>query len=188
MAWHSGVRAISIMLLQFHRTQKKWYVLKSSPNKLEVLKEGVDENIHDADTDDTLRVDAQGSDFFFHINDQLVAQLTDADYSAGEIGFYVESFDSPNTHIHFDKLTIRDLKLDLICRIEGTVYVRSGPGKTYPQTALLSDGDIVQALGISPNQWIEIKMEGSADLGWASYSEGYMSCTPTIDLFPIVNP
>jgi hypothetical protein len=89
---------------------KKWYVLKSSPNQLEVLTEGVDENIHDADTDDTLRVDAQGSDFFFHINDQLVGQLTDADYSAGEIGFYVESFDSPNTHIHFDDLTIRDFE------------------------------------------------------------------------------
>ena len=167
---------------------KKWFVLKNSPNGVTVLTEGTDENIHDMDNDDTLRVDAQGPNFLFHLNDQLISQASDPDYASGEIGFYVESFDSPNTHIHFDNLTIQDLKLDLICRIEGTVYVRSGPGKTYPQTALLSDGDTVKALGISPNQWIEIKAEGSEAPGWASYSEGYMSCTPTIDLFPIVSP
>ncbi len=83
---------------------KKWFVLKSSPNALVVLKEGVDQDIHDLDTDDALRVDAKGSDFAFHINDQLVAQITDADYAAGEVGFYVESFDSQNTHIHFELL------------------------------------------------------------------------------------
>jgi len=86
---------------------KKWYVLKSSPNALTVLKEGTDEDIHDLDTDDTLRVDAGGSSLAFHINDRLVDQITDEDYSGGEIGFYVESFDSPNTHIHFDDLVVR---------------------------------------------------------------------------------
>ena len=168
---------------------KKWFVLKSSPNGITVLTEGTDENIHELDNDDTLRVDAQGANFLFHLNDQLIGQATDADYASGEIGFYVESFDSPNTHIHFDKLTIRDLTLDLMCTInEGTVYVRSGPGKTYAQIAVLSDGDTVKALGISPNQWIKIIVEGSNDPGWVSYSEGYMSCTPTVDLFPIVSP
>ncbi len=29
----------------------------------------------------------------------------------GEIGFYVESFDSPNTHIHFDNLVIRNIEM-----------------------------------------------------------------------------
>ena len=47
---------------------------------------------------------------------------------------------------------------------------------------------MLQALGISPNQWIKIRMKGSNDPGWVSYSEGYMSCTPTVDLFPSVNP
>jgi hypothetical protein len=54
---------------------KRWSVLKSSPNQLTVLSEGTDAGIHDLDSDDTLRVDAQGSDFFFHINDQLVGQV-----------------------------------------------------------------------------------------------------------------
>jgi hypothetical protein len=168
---------------------KKWFVLKSSPNGITVLTEGTDENIHELDNDDTLRVDAQGANFLFHLNDQLIGQATDADYASGEIGFYVESFDSSNTHIHFDKLTIRDLALDLMCSINGgTAYVRRGPGKTYAQIAVLSDGDTVKALGISPNQWIKIIVEGSNDPGWVSYSEGYMSCTPTVDLFPIVSP
>jgi hypothetical protein len=101
----------------------------------------------------------------------------------------VESFDSPNTHIHFDKLTIRDVALDLVCDIKGgTAYVRNGPGKTYAQVAVLSDGDTVKALGISPNQWIKIVVQGSTDPGWVSYSEGYMSCSPTVDLFPVVSP
>ena len=167
---------------------KKWYVLKSSPSGLTTLTEGTIEGLHDADVDDTLRVDAQGPNFLFHVNDQLVGQFTDPDYSSGEIGFYVESFDSPATHIHFDQLTIQDLNLSLMCNVNGSVNVRSGPGKTYPQVAVLSNGDTVQALGISPNQWIKIVVEGSDEPGWVSYSDGYMSCTPTVDLFPIVTP
>ena len=168
---------------------KKWYVLKSSPSGITALTEGTDENIHDLDNDDTLRVDAQGPNFLFHLNDQLVGQATDPDYTSGEIGFYVESFDSTNTHIHFDKLTIRDLTLTLICTINtGNVYVRSGPSKTYSQIAVLSKGDTVKALGISPTEWIKILVEGSDDPGWVSYSDGYMSCTPSVDLFPVINP
>ena len=168
---------------------KKWFALKSSPSGLTVLTEGTDENIHDLDNDDALRVDAQGPNFFFHINDQLVGQATDPDYAGGEIGFYVESFDSANTHIHFDNLVIRDVTLSLTCTVdEGTFYVRTGPGKTYSQTAVLSNGDTVKALGISPNRWIKIIVEGSDEPGWVSYSEGLMSCTPSVDLFPAVSP
>src|SRR5215216_2335851 len=89
---------------------KKWYVLKSSPNQLAILKEGTEESIHDLDVDDTLRVDAQGSDFFFHINDRPVDQVSDPDYASGEVGLYVQTFDSPGVHIHFDSLAIRDFE------------------------------------------------------------------------------
>jgi hypothetical protein len=167
---------------------KKWFVLKSSPSGLTVLTEGPAENVHEADVDDSLRVDAQGSNFLLHINDQLVGQVTDPDYASGEIGFYVESFDSPNTHIHFDTFTIQNVELTLSCDIVGgTLYVRSGPSKTFPQVAVLDDGDRVQALGISPNQWIKIRVEGSDEPGWVSYDDGFLTCSPTVDLFPIVN-
>ena len=168
---------------------KKWSVLKNSPSATTVLAEGTAEDIHPLDQDDTLRVDAQGSNFLFHINDKLVGQVTDPDYASGEIGFYVESFDTQNAHIHFDKLTIRELALDLSCKVnQATVYVRSGPSKTFSQVAILSSGDTVQALGISPNQWLKIVVKGSQTPGWVSYSDGYMACTPSVDLFPVVNP
>jgi hypothetical protein len=168
---------------------KQWFVLKNSPSGITVLAEGTDESIHELDASDALRVDVQGSNFLFHLNGQLIGQASDPDYTSGEIGFYVESFDSANTHIHFDKLTIRDVELTLTCTVSGgTLYVRSGPGKTYPQTGVLSDGDSVQALGISSNQWIKVVVEGSAEPGWVSYSDGFMSCAPTVDLFPIVDP
>src|SRR5574341_225909 len=164
---------------------KKWAVLKVSPDGVETLQEGVDESIHDRDTDDLLRVDAVGSSFLLHINDHLVGQATDATYPSGEVGLYAETTDNPKIHIHFDTFTIRDLKLDLTCNInEGTFNVRTGPSKTYPQIAVLSNGDTVQPLGVNPNRdWIQIRMEGSDTPGWVSFSEGYMSCTPTLDFF-----
>jgi hypothetical protein len=169
-------------------TTKKWEVFKSSPSGLVPLKDGVDQNINDLDVDDLLRVDAKGPNFLFTINDQLVAQLTDSDYPAGEIGFYAENLENVNTHIHFGRLTVREAKYSLMCNVVGgTLYVRSGPGKTFAQIGLLSDGDTVKALGISSNNWIKIVVEGSDVPGWVSYSEGFMSCTPGVDLFPVVD-
>src|SRR6185436_9213309 len=72
---------------------KKWQVLKSSPTALTVLTEGTEQSIHDLDAEDILRVDAQGSNFSFQINGRLVGQVTDADYSNGEVGLYVQTFD-----------------------------------------------------------------------------------------------
>ncbi|MEO8356989.1 MAG: SH3 domain-containing protein [Chloroflexota bacterium] len=167
---------------------KKWYVLKSSPNQLITLQEGSDDSIHDLDVGDNLRVDAQGSNFLFHINSRLVTQISDPDYASGEVGFYVESFDSPNIHIHFDTLTIRDVQLDLTCAVSGgTLNVRNGPSTSFAQVGILSDGDIVEALGISSTQWIKFILKGSEEPGWVSYDDGFMSCTPTVDLFPVVS-
>ena len=173
---------------------KKWFVFKSSASGPVLLQEGQDDSIHKEDEDDLLRVDAQGSNFFFHINDHLVGQpVTDSDYAEGEIGFYVESFDISNTHIHFDQLIIRDLALVYSCSVPaGTVYVRvrTGPSQKYAQIGLLSGGATVQAKGITSNQWIQIVVEGSNEPGWVSYKfeGGELSCIPTIDVFPLVSP
>ncbi len=171
-------------------TTKKWEVLKSSPSGVTVLQEGTDESIHDLDVDDLLRVDAQGSSFLFSINDVLVGQLSDSEYPDGEIGFYTENLTNTNTHVHFDDLTVRSVKFALLCSINegGTVNVRSGPGQANSTIGTLSSGDTVRALGKSSNNWIQIEVEGSNVPGWVSYGEGYMTCTPSVDLFPIVNP
>src|SRR5690349_19054946 len=134
---------------------QKWFVLKNSPSELKVLSAGTDESIQALDKDATLRVDAQGPNFLFHINDRLVGQVTDADYASGEVGLYVESLDVPNVHIHFDNLIIRDFEVSIACNVDAqALNVRSGPGKAYSSFAFLSNGDSVQPLGRSAdNQW-----------------------------------
>ena len=171
-------------------TTKKWEVFKSSPSGFVPLTEGVAESIQGLDVDDLLRVDAQGSNFLFSINDQLVGQVTDSDYAEGTVGLYAENLTNTNTHVHFDTLTIRDVTFTLGCVInDGTFNVRSGPSKTFAQIGVLSTGATLVPLGVSPNrEWIQIKIEGSDTPGWISYSEGLMSCTPSVDLFPVINP
>jgi hypothetical protein len=169
---------------------KKWYVLKSSPNALTVLKEGTDEGIHDLDVDDTLRVDAQGPDFVFHINDKLIGQVTDPDYTSGEVGLYVESFDSPNTHIHFDNLAVRNFEVSVLCDVNAlTMNVRNGPGTEYPSSQFIKSGDTVEPVGrTADSQWIKVRLTGSDDQGWLFNSAGFLSCSPDVKLLPVVNP
>jgi hypothetical protein len=171
-------------------TTKMWQVLKSSPTGVVVLKEGVLESINDLDVDDILRVDAQGSNFLFTINDVLVGQISDPDYADGEIGLYMENLSNTNTHVHYNELTVRSVRFALMCSINegGTVNVRNGPGQANSTIGVLSSGDTVRALGRSSNNWIQVVIEGSDTPGWVSYGEGYMTCTPSIDLFPIINP
>jgi hypothetical protein len=169
---------------------KKWYVLKSSPNALTVLTEGTDDEIHDLDTDDTLRVDAQGSEFVFHINDKIVGEVSDPDYAKGEVGLYVESFDSPNTHVHFDNLTVRNFEVSILCNVDAlTMNVRNGPGKDFPSSQFIKSGDTVEPVGrTADNQWIKIKLTGSDEQGWISNASGYLTCTPDVKLLPVVTP
>lgn len=169
---------------------KKWYVLKNSPNQLTVLTEGTDVKINDLDKDDTLRVDAQGSNFLFHINDELVGQVTDGDYASGEIGFYSETLDATNTHIHFDKLTIRDFEVSLLCDAgNNTIYLRSGPSTKFGTIGNTSNGQKIIPVGISPDKnWIKVKVEGLDNQGWIFYSPGLVSCNASVKLLPVINP
>ena len=161
-------RAINTMPLPFLHAPRNGLCLRAPQVGSTVLTEGTDESIHELDNDDTLRVDAQGPNFLFHINDQLVGQATDPDYASGEVGFYVESFDVPNVHIHFDKLTIRDFQVSIACNVDAqALNVRSGPGKAFSSFAFLSNGDTIEPLGRSAdNEWIKIKINGTEDQGW----------------------
>ena len=55
---------------------------------------------------DTLRVEAQGPVLTFHVNGMAVDQISDTDYTGGELGFYVETFDSPKVHVHYYSLSV----------------------------------------------------------------------------------
>jgi hypothetical protein len=90
---------------------KTWQILKSSASGLQVLSEGtLDSPRGLKGVADTLRVDAAGSDFTFSVNDQQVGQVHDADYTSGDIGFVVETFDETLVHIHYASLTVRELE------------------------------------------------------------------------------
>jgi hypothetical protein len=163
-------------------------VIKNTPAGQQTLADGPADNLHSRDINDILRVDALGASFLFHINGQLVKQVADSDYTNGEVGLYVESLDSLQTHIHFDKLTIAEVNVPLACTIDegSTKNVRAGPGKNFPMVSVLNSGDTVKAEGKTSSLWIKILVEGSDQPGWVSFSDGYITCTPEIELFPLV--
>ncbi len=85
---------------------KTWYLLKSSPTALTELQKGTSELIQGLKTDDHLQVDAHGPTLALRINDQPIGQISDSSYITGEVGFLVETFDSPRAHIHFGEITV----------------------------------------------------------------------------------
>jgi len=169
---------------------KKWYVLKSSSSALTVLAEGTDESIHDLDAADILRVDAQGPDFIFHINDRLVGQVSDADYATGEVGFFVQTFDATNVHIHFDDLSIQSFEALPACTVNAlALNVRSGPGTAFASFMFLANGDTFQPIARTENgEWIKIRIQGNKDAGWVFNSTGFVSCSTDTKLLPVENP
>ncbi len=93
---------------------REWYILKSSAAGLSVLKQGPVNSLRGLappgvtpDKTDELQVDANAADFVFRINGQPVAQVSDADYASGEVGFFVQTFDESLAHVHYDKLTVK---------------------------------------------------------------------------------
>jgi uncharacterized protein YgiM (DUF1202 family) len=171
---------------------QKWMFLKSSPSALTTLAEGADSSLHLADADDLLRVDAQGSTFSLHINDRLVAQISDSDYASGEIGFYVQTFDGKQAHIHFDELTISDFEAPSLCKVivTGTgLNLRGGPGSTSPFIVSLPAGETLEPLGHSlDGNWLNVRVEATAQTGWVSSSDKFVSCNRDSSLLPIIIP
>jgi formylglycine-generating enzyme required for sulfatase activity len=93
-----------------------WQALKSSVKGFEVLGEGQVSSLQGfaprgftPDKTDALQVEAIGSKLIFSINSQAVAEVSDSDYSSGEVGFFVQNFDESLAHIHYDMLTVHDI-------------------------------------------------------------------------------
>ena len=155
-------------------------------------KEGTDNSIQgqSADVEDRLRVDAKGSNFYFHINDHLVYQFSDPDYPSGEVGFYVQTMDSTRIHAHFDSVVIRDVQLPQMCYVTAvTMYLRSGPGTGYSAVTVLTEGDKVEPVGRDPEgKWLRVRPENSSQYGWVADFLNYLSCNIPADELPVVKP
>lgn len=169
---------------------KTWAVLKSTPNELIVLSEGASDKINAFDVVDRLRVDIKGATFFFHINDEFVTQLDDADYASGEVGFFVQTLDAASLHIHYESITVREFEPKLVCTIAALqMHIRTGPGTSFPSVTFLSRGNIVQPTGLSADgKWIYIKVPGTDIEGWIANVSDYVSCNSTIEVLPVKNP
>jgi len=171
------------------RTQT-WSVLKSSPTGLETLKEGTSSAIQDPGTEGALRVDTRGASFFFHINDQVVAQVNDVDYASGEIGFFLQTFDSPKVHIHYDTLVIRKVEApEYSCRaLARALNVRNGPGTSYSAVDYLASGQEFEPLGISPDElWLKVRLD-TGQQGWVAYAAEFEDCNVAAVDLPVETP
>jgi len=167
---------------------KQWAVLKSTPNELIVLDEGTNDGINDFDTGDILRVDAKGSSFSFNINDEFVTRVEDSEYASGEIGFFVQSLDAPNLHIHYDAINVGTFDPRLVCTISALqMNIRSGPGTSFTSDTHISKGDVIQPVGVSKDgKWILIKIPDSDQQGWIANVPEYVACNASLEVLPVV--
>jgi len=165
-----------------------WQLLKVTPNGTEELEKGRQDSIRGLKGSDTLRVDAAGSEFYLWINERLVAQASDDDYANGEVGFYVETFDNPRVHIHYDTITIREVDVPKeSCEIIiNGLNVRNGPDTNEPVFHVARYQDKFEPLARSQDsQWLEVRIASTLQVGWVRNLEEYFSCTVPVDDLPI---
>ena len=169
------------------RTQT-WFVIKASPEGLEVLEEGREDAIQGLESADRLRVDARGRSLFFHINGQSVSLVNDADYTNGEAGFYVETFDSPQAHIHYDLLTIWEVQApELVCSvITEALNVRSGPGTRFGALTSLELGANFEPIERNGDgSWMRVRLEDGDQIGWVSSLPNFIACNVNVEDLPV---
>ncbi len=97
-----------------------WAVLKSSASGLVTLDDGSVDSLQGMvpKVPDLLRVDAEGDQFTFSINNEVVSQVSDADFASGEVGFFVQTFEEDRAHIHFDQLLVREIDASGVSGLE----------------------------------------------------------------------
>ncbi|MEM7344950.1 MAG: SUMF1/EgtB/PvdO family nonheme iron enzyme, partial [Chloroflexota bacterium] len=162
---------------------KTWQVLKSTGGTLEILSEGSNDTIsgQDRNSSDTIRVDAQGDRFVFHINDQPVANVQDSAYPTGEVGFYNENFDETLSHIHYDSLTIREVDFtDVQIIPEG---VLAFDDFTDPNSGWPSLAEDTEIYGYHPPDFYHVEVSQPNDISVASRDPDFEDVTVESDLF-----
>ena len=98
---------------------QEWQFLKGSSTGLQVLKEGTDERLRGLEGQDSLRVETYGSTFLIFINGRFIDWISDADYTTGEVGLFVESIDTPDARVSFNSITIWDIPAAVLHPAQG---------------------------------------------------------------------
>lgn len=200
VARRSGKQYYAFTLSPRTRT---WHVLKSSPQGLAVLDQGASA-AQGVKGEDTLHIDAVGDTLAFTINGQPVSQIKDADYPSGETGFYVETFDAPRAHVHFDSLAIRapdkaalaaaraapqpTAITGLTCRVIAPLLnLRSQPDPVAGKSIVrLARNVVLKPLTRTADaQWIKVLPEGYQKVGWVAFGPAYTSCNFVVADLPV---
>lgn len=182
---------------------RTWYVLKSSPQGIEVLEQGANA-AQGVKGEDMLRIDAVGDTLAFTVNGRSVSQVKDVDYPSGQIGFYVETFDAPRAHVHFDSLTVRPpdraalapakaasqptTNPGLACRVVAPLLdLRSQPDpSTGTSIVRLARNIVLKPLARSADaQWIKVLPVGFQSAGWVAFGPGYTACDFVVADLPV---
>lgn len=170
---------------------KSWQLLKVSPGGTQELLRGVDEGMQGRAGADTLRVDASGDSIYLWINNLLVGRASDASYTSGEVGFFVETFDNPRVHIHYDTITVREAQMpQYSCQVmvQG-LNLRDGPTMN---NGVITTGRFLERfepLARSPDGlWLQVRMENQFYIGWISKLDDYFSCSTALEDLPIRVP
>ena len=160
-------------------------MLKSSPSGLAVLRQGTVDSIQGLTAEDTLRVDARGPAFFFHINEQMLGQVSDSDYATGgEQVFLSRPWTARAcTFITARRRSVRSDTPQLVCNVVAQgLNVRSGPGMTHPSIAIVLRGAQVEPLGRNAaGSWINVRVPGSNTTGWISSAPAFVTCSMAVN-------
>lgn len=127
---------------------KSWQVGKHGSARTETLAEGTDSTIQGLFEVHKLSVSAVGPTFSFLVDGQRVAELSDAAYAGGDIGFFVETLDEPLAHVLFDSLLIREADVDL----EALPKIVSSPLSSTVAPTPIATGTIAASIepGVTP--------------------------------------
>lgn len=93
-----------------------WQVLKNSSAGMLLMAEGTVTTLGGTtqETRDRLTVTANGAEFTFWVNGELISQLVDSEYATGDVGFLVETLDETYVHAHFDSVLVTDLPANVV--------------------------------------------------------------------------
>jgi hypothetical protein len=64
------------------------------------------EAIHVGQATNQLEIVCEGSHMVFSVNSEVLTELDDSDYTAGDVGLYAGSFFDPDVEVHFDNLVV----------------------------------------------------------------------------------
>ncbi|MEE9216019.1 MAG: SUMF1/EgtB/PvdO family nonheme iron enzyme [Anaerolineales bacterium] len=90
---------------------KEWQIVKNSLGGINILDQGLQQSIRGQTQDerDRMTIIANGPELSLAINGRLVSRIFDDSFREGNLGFIVQTIDQPNAHIHFDRISVRNL-------------------------------------------------------------------------------